>query len=275
MYSIQMKHLLLACGLLAGVPVLKAQDDALPKKEKSRVTVRVVEENGEDRIVKEHSYDTGELSQQQQRAHLDSLLNALDIEGKGKNRRITITMEDGDLQKPGLFDMARKSRPARADFRWEELDKMSWQLDTALSKSAAKVEFKVNKLLADIESRPMDFHFDIGDRIKKAKAFNMDWESGFPNSSKTVRAVAINPNKPFDGHLNLRFTVREKGDVLITVTDTKGKEQAKKELRDFEGEFVGQIKLKDSASGVLFVNIVQNEDGVSQRVSLPEKTGSK
>lgn len=270
-----MKYLLLTCGLLAGIPVLKAQDDMLPKKEKSRVTIRVVEEDGEDRVVKEHSYDTGELSQQQQRTHLDSLLNVLDIEGKGKNRRITITMEDGDLQKPERFELARKSPPVRADFRWKELDRLGWQLDTALSKSAAKMEFKVNKLLADIESRPGDFHFDIGDRIKKARAFNMDWESGFPNSSKTVRAVVINPNKPFDGHLNLRFTVKEKGDVLITVTDTKGKEQAKKELRDFEGEFIGQIKLKDSASGVLFVNIVQNEDGVSQRIALPEKAGSK
>lgn len=282
-----MKYLLLACGLLAGIPALKAQDPLL-KKEKSRITVQIVEENGGDRIVEERSYDTGELSPQQQRAHLDSLLGALDIEGKGKNRRITITMEEGDILKPGPYETAKKISsigherayarnvlPRHPDFRWAELDRLGRQLDTTFSKNAAKIELKMNKMMADIESRPAGFSFDLADRIEKTKAFTLGWENGFPNSSKTVRSVSINPNRPFDGYLNLRFAVREKGDVLITVTDTKGKEQGRKELKDFEGEFAGQIKLKDAAAGVLFVNIVQNDDGVSQRVALPEKTGSK
>ena len=282
-----MKYLLLTCGLLAGIPALKAQD-TLTKKEKSRITVQIVEENGGDRTVEERSYDTGELSPEQQRAHLDSLLGALDIEGKGKNRRITITMEDGDIQKREPYRKMRRIGepgherahavtifPRHPDFRWTELDRLGWQLDTALSKNAAKIELKVNKLLADVESRPAVFGFDLADRIDKTKAFTLGWENGFPNSSKTVRAVSINPNRPFDGYLNLRFAVREKGDVVITVTDTKGKEQGRKELKDFEGEFAGQIKLKDAAAGVLFVKIVQNDDGVSQRVALPERTGSK
>ncbi len=260
-----MKYLLLACGLLTGVPVLKAQD-TLPKKEKSRVTVQIMEENGGDVIVEERSYDTGELSPQQQRAHLDSLLSTLDIEGKGKNRRITITMEEGDIRKPGPYEKA-KSRA--------ELDRLGKRIDTSLSKSAAKIELKMNKMMADIESRPAIFGFDLADRIEKAGNFTLGWENGFPNSSKTVRGVSINPNRPFDGHLNLRFAVKEKGDVFITVTDTKGKEQGRKELKDFEGEFVGQLKLKNTAAGVLFVNIVQNEDGVSQRVVLPESTRSE
>lgn len=272
-----MKYLLLACGLLSSVHVLKAQDIA-PDNEKSRVTVRIVEENGGDRIVEERSYDTGKLTPQQQRSHLDSLLGALDIENKGKNRRITITMEDGDIQKPERYEMAGKKFSGHPGFRWSEPEQLGRQLDTAIAKSAAKaarMELRMNRLLADIESRPMDFRFDIGDRIEKAKAFTLGWENNFPNASRTVRAVSINPNRPFDGYLNLRFAVREKGDVLITVTDTKGKEQGKKELKDFEGEFTGQIKLKDAASGILFVNIVQNEDGVSQRVSLPERSRSK
>ncbi len=264
-----MKYLLFAYGLLAGVPALKAQD-ALPKKEKSRITVQIVEENGGDRIVEERSYDTGELSPQQQRAHLDSLLGTLDIEGKGKNRRITITMEDGEIRKH-----ATNVFPRHPEFRRAELDRLGRQLDTTFSKNAAKIELKMNKLMADIESRPAAFSFDIADRIEKTKAFTLGWDSGFPNSSKTVRSVSINPNRPFDGYLNLRFAVREKGDVLITVTDTRGKEQGRKELKDFEGEFTGQIKLKEAAAGVLFVNIVQNDDGVSQRVALPERTGSK
>ncbi len=69
--------------------------------------------------------------------------------------------------------------------------------------------------------------------------------------------------------MNLRFYVPQKGDVLVTISDTKGKEVGKKEIKDFSGEFVGQIDIKKNTKGTLFVTVTQNEDGAVKRVVIP------
>lgn len=274
-----MKYLVLALSLCAAATRSAAQDTTA-KEETSRITIRIVEEKGGDHVVEERSYETPKLSPQQQRQHLDSLLGSLSGGEENSNRRVTITMEDGKFRKDPAGrivkrrldysqapDHAREWYTARPHAYAIEFDRMGRQLDSSLSKGAARMELKVNKFLADIESRPAEFNLDLNNRLENIRTFV--WDGNSSNSSKTVRSVSINPNRPFDGNLNIRFSVKEKGDVLITVTDTRGKEQGKKELKDFEGEFAGQIRLKDSAKGVLFVNIVQNEDGVTQRVTLP------
>ena len=87
-------------------------------------------------------------------------------------------------------------------------------------------------------------------------------------ASGSVRSLNAYPNNPDNGVLNLRFSTPEPGDVHITVTDTQGKEVGKKTIKDFSGEFVGQIELKKNTKGTLFVTVVQNEDGTVRRVLL-------
>ena len=267
-----MKYAALAIGFLA-VSIPAFAQETTGNEESSRVKVQIIEEEGGDRTVREQHYDIGKRTQQQQREYLDSLLTELGKEGKGKNRRITVTMEEGNL-KDLPVRIAKKGFPANPDkmqtFGWEggnaywqEFDRLGSRVDSSLTRKFKKIEMKTNRLLADVESRA-DFNFDFGKHFENLKS--LSWEA---NTSKTVRAVSIHPNQPFDGLLNVRFSTPSKGDVTITVTDTKGNEQGKKVLKNFDGEFVGQIKLKDSAKGVLFVNIVQNDDGISQRISLP------
>lgn len=272
-----MKNTLLAGALMLFPLISSAQEQKKEDGASTKVTIQTIEEKGGDRLIEERRYYITALTPEKQRAYVDSLLNSLsDATG---SKRVTVTLEDNNGEKtlskkvePGKvevfglgksFDLERKF-PNRA-----ELDKLKRQVDSIVSTETIRLDAKTNRLMVDIRDRSIDFGTDLNERLGKVRSFA--FENGFSNSSKTVRYATITPNRPFDGFLNVKFTTKEKGDVFITVMDTKGKELAKKELKDFEGEFVGQVKIKNSAQGVLFVNIVQNEDGVSQRVRLPSE----
>lgn len=87
-------------------------------------------------------------------------------------------------------------------------------------------------------------------------------------SSKTVRGLSVYPNNPKTDVLNIRFSSQEKGDVSIKVLDLKGNVIAKDEIKDFSGEYVGQINI-GKQKGVVFVMVTQGEDGTVKRVNLP------
>jgi hypothetical protein len=97
--------------------------------------------------------------------------------------------------------------------------------------------------------------------------FNFDMKDfDFMNESKTVKALKIYPNKPFDNKLNLKFHAPEKGDVNVIVTDINGKEVGSQKFKDFQGDFMGQVDLKKNVKGTVFVTVTQGEDGTSKRV---------
>ncbi len=103
------------------------------------------------------------------------------------------------------------------------------------------------------------------------KHFGDVWESGdMASKASSIRSLNAYSNNPADDVLNLRFSVPEKGNVTVTITDIKGKEIGKKEIHDFEGEYVGQIELKKNTKGTLFVTVIQNEDGAVKGLLYPD-----
>lgn len=99
------------------------------------------------------------------------------------------------------------------------------------------------------------------------KNFNIDMKDfDFMNESKTVKALKIYPNKPFDNKLNLKFHAPEKGDVNVIVTDINGKEVGSQKFKDFQGDFMGQVDLKKNVKGTVFVTVTQGGDGTAARV---------
>ena len=83
---------------------------------------------------------------------------------------------------------------------------------------------------------------------------------------RMANVVYVYPNKPFDSKLNVHFIAPEKGDVSIRVNDVEGNEVSVQKIKDFEGEFMGQIDLKKNAKGTLFVTVTQKGDGSVQRI---------
>lgn len=106
-----------------------------------------------------------------------------------------------------------------------------------------------------------------------ARPFN-NWV-GEGGQTSTVRGLDVYPNNPDRNLLNVRFSAPAKGDVQIVVTNTKGKEVARRELKDFSGEFVGQVDVGRNATGVFFVTVTQNEDGSVRRVVLRKEESTK
>ena len=87
-------------------------------------------------------------------------------------------------------------------------------------------------------------------------------------ASSTIKALHIQENQPFNGKFNVHFNAPEKGTVSISVTDIQGKELATEQIKDFQGEYLGQIDIKKSTKGVYFVRVVQGNDGAVRRVKV-------
>jgi hypothetical protein len=86
--------------------------------------------------------------------------------------------------------------------------------------------------------------------------------------SKTIQGLSGKQNQPFNGKLNVRFTAPTKGNVTIAVSDVNGKEIATETVKDFQGDYLGQIDLKKTAAGVYFLRVTQGNDGAVRRVEV-------
>jgi hypothetical protein len=117
--------------------------------------------------------------------------------------------------------------------------------------------FDHKEMFSSIEPMVKDFKFKFNGDMK---------DFDFLNESKTVKALKIYPNKPFDNKLNLKFHAPEKGDVNVIVTDINGKEVGSQKFKDFQGDFMGQVDLKKNVKGTVFVTVTQGEDGTAKRV---------
>jgi hypothetical protein len=88
------------------------------------------------------------------------------------------------------------------------------------------------------------------------------------NGSKTIQGLSGKQNQPFNGKLNVRFTAPTKGNVSIAVSDVNGKEIANETVKDFQGDYLGQIDLKKAGAGVYFLRVTQGTDGAVKRVEV-------
>ena len=128
----------------------------------------------------------------------------------------------------------------------------------------------------------MDLHMDASEmppmppmprmmmrRAGKMKSLEKMHENmGIDMGSKTIKGLGAKPNVPFNGKLNINFNAAEKGNVSISVMDVQGKEIASETIKDFEGQYLGQIDLKKSSPGVYFLRVSQGDDGAVRRIKI-------
>ena len=247
---------------------------------KTSIQIRVTEKKDGKTQVNERRYELSPLSDADQKKFVDKVLDSLGVDGKGQQQVSIIvndnagklrvesrgggdrSMADGDSQQRIEMRSRRGGEPETPDGRDGD---NSFRFDTDelrgnMRRMQKELEPKLEELRRNME--PMQRKLEgMGDRM-----------SGFWSNegmaSGSVRSLNAYPNNPDNGVLNLRFSAPEPGDVHITVTDTQGKEVGKKTIKDFSGEFVGQIELKKNTKGTLFVTVVQNEDGTVRRVLL-------
>ncbi|WP_426292582.1 T9SS type A sorting domain-containing protein [Dyadobacter endophyticus] len=266
--------------LLVAAPALlsvaQAQSDKKPKSDdadkKTSIRIRVSEDdNGKVRDI-EKSYQVGALSDDERQKFVDKVLDSLNVDKKRK-QTISITVDDGNdgviaskKRKKVIIDHRDPREPMvfhwDGDFKYD----LDWDSDkfNENMKSIQKNFDKNFRPKAKIMMREME---DFGKNF--GNSFDYAWDNHENVKSASIRSLNAYTNNPADDILNLRFSVPQKGNVTVTVTDTKGKEVGKKEIHEFAGEYVGQIELKKNTKGTLFVTVVQNEDGAVKRVVIP------
>ncbi|QRR02568.1 T9SS type A sorting domain-containing protein [Dyadobacter sandarakinus] len=250
---------------LAASPVMLTSAWAQADKSEKKAQVRIQVSEDQDGKTKniDKTYEVGSMSDKERDAFIDKVLDSLGVE-KNKKQRISITFDDGDRQfsqrkKKTIMDHRDDRDVLAFNYEWDD------DLAKTFSYNADKFRQQYRNFERDFTPKAKIFMKDMenfGDKMAES------WEKDAMKPA-SVRALSIYPNNPDNGVLNVRFSVPAKGDVTISVTDVKGKEVGKREIKDFSGEFVGQVELKKNIKGTVFVSVVQNEDGTVKRVVIP------
>jgi hypothetical protein len=191
------------------------------------------------------------------------VLDSLDAKSGKGSKIVSVTVDDGDGDQQ---TMTRKRRSTVIDHP-DDREPLVFKDDFAKDFS-----FDTEKLRDHMRNFERDFKPKARVMIRDMENFGDRMGEMWGRESvkaATVRDLSVYSNNPDNGVLNLRFQVPQKGDLSILVTDVKGKEVGKKEIKDFSGNFVGQIDLKKNTKGTVFVTVVQNEDGAVKRVVIP------
>lgn len=278
MKTVSIQKLAWALLLVAGpamLSVAQAQSDKKTKPQddkKTSIRIRVTEDdNGKERNI-EKNYQVGAMTDAERQKFIDKVLDSLNVDKKRK-QTISITVDDGAdgaiaarKRKKVIVDHRDPREPMA--FHWDGDFKYDFDWDAEkFNDNLKKIERNFNQNFHPKAKTMLREMEDLGTNL--GKSLDFAWNDMDSPKAANIRALNAYANNPADDVLNLRFSVPQKGNVTVTVTDTKGKEVGKKEIHDFEGEYVGQIELKKNTKGTLFVTVVQNEDGAVKRVVIP------
>ena len=242
-----MKTTIFTFALLVGLGVAAATyaQDA-PKQDanakKTTIKVRISEEKDGKTDVIERTYRYDDLSEAEQEAKVKAIVDSLQTKTSGvASRRLSIEVQQGD-------ETQLNNEPKDV---WADRTKRRTEWDA---------KPKMEKIERELQTFGQQFAYD----------FNRAWKGSVfdpaTNKPSSVRGLEAYPNNPDKNELNLRFYAPNKGDVRISVTDTRGKQVASKEVKDFSGDFVGQIDLGKNPKGTYFITVTQNEDGAVKRI---------
>ena len=252
---------LLLCGFSINQSIYAQSAD---KNKKTTIRVRVSEDdNGKVKDI-EKEYKVNSMTSEEQKKFVDKVLDSLGTNSKS-NRTVSITVDDGEgndhtiTKKRKDVIMDRRDDREPLAFNWkgdfsDDFDFDSEKLRSHMRNFEREFKPKAKIMMKDMEN--------FGDRMGDF------WNKEVMKPSN-VRDLNVYANNPDNGVVNVRFHVQQKGDLNITVTDTKGKEVGKKEIKDFSGDFVGQVDLKKNTKGTVFITVVQNEDGAVKRIVIP------
>jgi hypothetical protein len=303
----------LLLGLLGSVSLAAHAQHTSSKP--NQIRVKVTERNGQDSRVIERTYHSDGLTDELRDALVNKLIDSIRAarKGKGNESNISVVIEDsyrgparkgrhnrlrGNVQADGNFLAVPPMPPVALlppgdfDMRFRYFD----GTDTLPNRNRLR-EYRLQRRQLDSMARQLqhqgrDFSRDLHrqlapmtDRFNRSfRNYNWQrdfvrpftyWVDGVGGQASTVRGLDVYQNNPDRNLLNVRFNAPAKGDVQILVTNTKGKEVARRELNGFSGEFVGQVDIGRNAEGVFFVTVTQNDDGAVQRVVLKKEEPAK
>lgn len=255
-------------GLSTGLTSV-AQAQKTPKSDKAtEVRVKIIERSGDTVTEIDRTYRADAMTDDKRDALVKNLVDSLKTARKGdsRQRQMTIIIEDNASGTSTLSLNGRRT-PERDGLTG--LPRSGNQVRPGAPQLRRNPDFRY-QFRADIDSvtdriNRLNFNFPQDLTMRLAQPFDA-WSREYKGNPSTVRGLDAYPNNPDRTLLNVRFTAPAKGDVSITVTNPKGKEVARREVKDFSGEYVGQIDLGKNASGVYFITVTQHDDGAVKRI---------
>lgn len=259
-------------GLLATVPFM-----SFSQGKKDKIRIRIEQEINGKTKVDEKTIDTSGMSDPQKEDAIQKFQDSVLAENKGKVQGMKIEVEDESDNKKGEKRVERnynynndngdeeiviKKKPHVKIYRRDGNGKEGVEIFDG-EEFSRELNGNMESLKDNLKNIGRDLRFEYR-TIPDGFFFNDNGGS----SAKTVRGVEVFPNNPKTEILNVRFNAPQKGDVSIKVLDVKGSIVAKEEIKDFIGEYVGQINI-GKQKGTIFVMITQGEDGTVKRVVLP------
>lgn len=289
-----MKTTFALIALVAGLGVATtamSQDNKTDNKDsnKDKVTVRIrmsEEKDGKTETF-ERTYTYKNLSDSEREAKIKTIVDSLRSTNKdATNRRLSVVIEEGEshpsdrvfrndndriviIPKDGKERKVYKYDPkdSRVE-RWDNDNRnfnRNFNFDEdAFADRMKRVEKRIQPQMRKLERNMEDWSRDFEPKFREF--WNSDINIGGSGKPASIRGLEAFPNNPEKNELNIRFYAPNKGDVTITVTDTKGKQVGKKEIKDFSGDYVGQLELGKNTKGTYFISVVQNEDGTVKRI---------
>lgn len=232
-------------------------------QEKQEATVKIVViENGKERII-EKKFSDSDKADAEVKKFSDSLeINVNAASGKRKIIRMDVNKSHSRMSdQPGNVIIERIEGGAEGG-----PDK---RVIIRRGGPGMAPDNEIMTFLGKQSPMPNQFNIELDDPMgrpgMKMKGMRkMMQEKG----SKTIQGLSGKQNQPFNGKLNVRFNAPSKGNVSIAVSDVNGKEIATETVKDFQGNYLGQIDLKKAATGVYFLRVTQGNDGAVRRVEI-------
>jgi Secretion system C-terminal sorting domain len=252
------------------LPVLAFSQNNIESKTKTKkdqINIRIEKEVDGKREVIEKRIDASNMTSQEREAAVQKFQDSLMAGEKGKQHRLKIEIADDNMEmKSGDMnddreiiinkdrDVIVKKSPKNRQYQYKFYnndDNFDGKWEQKLDRGLDNMGRHLDKLGYDIDRRIM---------VYKDKA---------SKKSPKIHGLEVYPNNPKVEVLNISFKAPDKGDVAIRVLDVKGNVVAKEDVKDFSGEYVGQINIGKAGKGTYFVMVTQNEDGVTKRVVIP------
>ena len=254
---------------------------SLAQEKKEKVRIRIEQEVEGKITISEKIINSSGLSSSQKDEMIEKFKDSVLALNKGKAQGIKIEIDNDSNSNINIERNDEKKIVKRYEFK----DGVSGGNEDIIIKRGPQVRIFKRDGKGEIESFDSEAFThglngnmeSLRDNMKHmGKDLKFEFRSipdnffdGGNSGSKTIKNVEVFPNNPKTEILNVSFNTPQKGDVSIKVLDVKGSVIAKEEIKDFSGEYVGQINIGKQKSRIIFVMITQGEDGNVKRVVLP------
>lgn len=261
-----LRRFTLALLLTSSISGLAVAQQAKEKTRDEKLRVKIIERNGNRVQEVDRTYPLDGMTNEKRDALVKRLVDSVQAARKDKNGgQLTIIIEEGNGEL-----RVRSRRPEAYALRPNRPNRLNDRQFYFYNDGRGQFDFRMNFDSMANRLNRMELNLPKNFEYRLAEPFEAWARNGNVNGkASTVRSLDAYPNNPDRNLLNVRFVAPIKGDITISVTNPKGKEVAHKEVKDFSGEFVGQIDLGKKAQGTYFITVTQNEDGAVKRIVIP------